>query len=140
MADITEQDIERVARAVFAASSGASYPFDHSPSQDVYRIHARAALEAAAELGWARKPTRSEVHEALRSFDWQRPYPTVLSIGDALVEAGFAVEDPAPEWEPTEAAVKEALDVFSDKRNGSIEALLKLIRAKPHLIGLGEGE
>lgn len=96
---------------------------------------ARSAIATLEELGWGKKPT---VTEALRLSDQDKNWDL-----QRLVDAGFLVEDPEPEWEPTTEAVNEVIRVYVDDRGArdeSFVAVLKHIRAKPHLIGMGEEE
>lgn len=125
-ADITEQDIEHVAKAMSAEGPG--------QSGHILSGMARAALEAAAEIGWGRKPTEAEVAGLFLSNCVYAPY----EIAYKMLKADYAVEN--PEWEPTDEAVEYVRHVwdFSNSRE-QVQVVLKLIRANPHLIGL-EGE
>ena len=109
-----------------------------------YTDLACAAIAKLEELGWGKKPTRSELNDLLLSQYDQTAHSfshsAVIRSIQQLLHAGVAVEDPEPEWEPTDEAVNEMLEVFSNKHNGSVVALAKHIRANPHLIGMGEGE
>lgn len=134
MTQFSDADIEAVARAIHLACI--------EQGTWSYQAYARAALTAMTELGWGKKPTRSELNDLLLSQYDQTAlpfsHPAVSRSIQQLLDAGFAVDGPEPEWEPTEDAVDEMLEVFSNKRNGSVVALAKHIRANPHLIGMGE--
>lgn len=135
MADITDAEIEHVATAMSAAGPG--------QSGHILSGLARAALTAAAEIGWGRKPTRSEARSIIDKKITFGTESTRERVTAALIEAGLAVEDPEPEWEPTTEAVNEVIRVYVDDRGArdeSFVAVLKHIRAKPHLIGMGKGE
>lgn len=139
MTQFSDADIEAVARAIHLACI--------EQGTWSYQAYARAALTAMTELGWGKKPTRSELNDLLLSQYDQTAlpfsHPAVSRSIQQLLDAGFAVDGPEPEWEPTEDAVRDVVDAYISAPEGYIQsfvAILKHIRANPHLIGMGEGE
>lgn len=89
MANITDAEIEYVATAMSAAGPG--------QSGHILSGLARAALTATAELGWGKKPTRSELNDLLLSQYDQTAHSSshsaVIGSIQQLLHAGYAVDD-----------------------------------------------
>lgn len=111
-----------------------------------YTDLAYSAIAALEELGWGKKPTRSELNDLLLSQYDQTAHSfshsAVIRSIQQLLHAGYAVEDPEPEWEPTDEATDVLFKMWKDNPGTLIDyipAVLKHLHDNPHLIGL-EGE
>ena len=135
MTQFSDDDIKAVANAIHLACI--------EQGTWSYQAYARSAIAALTELGWGKKPTRSELNDLLLSQYDQTAlpfsHPAVSRSIQQLLDAGFAVDGPESEWEPTEEAFDALFRMWKGGAGTIIDyipAVLKHLHDKPHLIGM----